>query len=106
MVQTEQIHALSAQIARAFQPERIILFGSYAYGTPGPNSDVDLLVVMPYERHAVYQAAEILTAINPGFPVDVVVRTPEELAARVAQGDVFLREVVERGQVLYAAPNC
>lgn len=106
MVQTEEIHALSAKIARAFQPEQIILFGSYAYGKPGPNSDVDLLVVMPYTRHAVYQAAEILTAVKPGFPVDMIVRTPEELAARIVQGDLFLREVVERGQVLYAAPHC
>jgi uncharacterized protein len=105
MVQSEQIQNLSDQIARAFQPEQIILFGSYAYGTPGPESDVDLLVVMPYPHHAAYQAAEILTALSPSFPVDVVVRAPAELASRVAQGDFFLREVIERGRVLYAAPH-
>lgn len=105
MVQIEQIRALSAQIARAFQPEQIILFGSYAYGAPRPDSDVDLLVVMPYTRHPAYQAAEILSAVAPDFPVDVIVRAPDELAERVAQGDFFLREIVERGQVLYAAPH-
>jgi uncharacterized protein len=105
MVPLYQIHALSAQIAQVFQPERIILFGSYAYGTPGPDSDVDLLVVMPYTRHAAYQAAAILAAVRPGFALDVVVRAPTELTERVAQGDFFLREVVERGQVLYAAPH-
>ncbi|NTU79535.1 MAG: nucleotidyltransferase domain-containing protein [Chloroflexales bacterium] len=102
MVQSDQIQALSDQIARAFQPGQIILFGSYAYGIPGPDSHVDLLVVMPYPRHAAYQAVEILTAIHPGFPVDVVVRAPTDLGSRVAQGDFFLREVVERGRVLYA----
>ena len=100
MIQLDQIRALSAQIAQNFQPEWIILFGSYAYGTPGPDSDVDLLVVMPYTGHPAYQAAAILTAVSPSFPVDVVVRAPAELAVRVAQGDFFLREVVERGQVL------
>jgi predicted nucleotidyltransferase len=105
MVNIEQIHTLSTKIARAFLPEQIILFGSYAYGTPGPDSDVDLLVVMPYTGHPAYQAAAILTAVSPSFPVDVVVRAPAELASRVAQGDFFLREVVERGQVLYAASH-
>jgi predicted nucleotidyltransferase len=105
MISFDAIYALSAQIAAAFQPERIILFGSYAYGRPGEDSDVDLLVVMPYTHHAVYQAAAILTQVNPSFPVDVLVRTPGELADRIAQGDYFLREVVERGRELYAAPH-
>jgi predicted nucleotidyltransferase len=105
MISFDAIYALSAQIAATFQPERIILFGSYAYGRPGADSDVDLLVVMPYARHAVYQAAAILTQVNPAFPVDVLVRTPGELAERIAQGDCFLREVVERGRELYAAPH-
>ena len=105
MVSFAAIHALSAQIAAMFQPERSILFGSYAYGTPGQDSDVDLLVVMPYTRHAAYQAAAILTQVKPTFPVDVLVRTPEEVAERIAQGDSFLREVVERGRALYAAPH-
>lgn len=105
MVPMEQIRALSDQIAQTFRPEQIILFGSYAYGSPGPNSDVDLLVVMPYTRHPAYQAAAIRATVRPGFPVDVIVRDPAELAERVALGDWFLRDVVERGHVLYAAAH-
>ncbi len=105
MLSFAPIHALSAQIAAMFQQERIILFGSYAYETPGQDSDVDRLVIMPYTRHAVYQAAAILTQVKPTFPVDVLVRTPEEVIERIVQGDYFLREVVERGRVLYAAPH-
>ncbi|MEI7645531.1 MAG: nucleotidyltransferase domain-containing protein [Chloroflexales bacterium] len=105
MISFDAINTLSAEIAATFHPERIILFGSYAYGNPGHDSDVDLLVVMPYTRHSAYQAAAILTRVNPAFPVDVLVRTPGELAERIAQGDFFLREVVERGRELYAAPH-
>ncbi len=105
MISFDTINTLSAEIAATFHPERIILFGSYAYGNPGHDSDVDLLVVMPYTRHSAYQAAAILTRVNPAFPVDVLVRTPGELAERIAQGDFFLREVVERGRELYAAPH-
>jgi uncharacterized protein len=105
VIQHEQIQALSDQIARTFRPAQIILFGSYAYGSPGPDSDVDLLVVMPYAGHPAYQTAAILSAVSPSFPVDVVVRDPGELQKRIALGDFFLREVVERGQVLYAAPH-
>lgn len=105
MVDLAAIRVMSEQIAQVFQPERIILFGSYAYGTPTPDSDVDILVVMPYDRHSAYQAAEIVTRVNPAFPVDVIVRAPGELAERLAQGDFFLREIMERGRVLYAAPH-
>ena len=101
----QNIQALVCQVVALAQPQRIILFGSYAYGNPGHDSDVDLLVVMPYTRHSAYQAAAILTRVNPAFPVDVLVRTPGELAERIAQGDFFLREVVERGRELYAAPH-
>jgi predicted nucleotidyltransferase len=92
-----------AQIAERFHPQQVILFGSYAYGTPTPDSDVDLLVVMETPLRHVEQAVEIRQAVDFPFPVDVLVRTPRHLAERVALGDVFLREVLTKGVVLYAA---
>ena len=81
----------------------MVLFGSYAYGTPTPDSDVDLLVVMETPLRHIEQAVEIRKAVDFPFPVDVLVRTPHHLAERVALGDVFLREVLTKGMILYAA---
>ena len=105
MIEMNEIVDLSERIAREFRPERIILFGSYAYGRPTVDSDVDLLVVMPFEGKGVHQAIEILDRLDARLPVDLLVRTPQELRERLGMNDFFLREVVERGKVLYAAPD-
>lgn len=105
MATMESIIAVSDQIAQEFQPEQIVLFGSHACGTPRADSDVDLLVVMPFAGHAAYKALEILDRVNPPFPVDLLVRTPEELARRIALNDFFLRDVMTHGRVLYAATH-
>lgn len=84
MIGFEQIQAVSFAIAAAFKPEQIILFGSYAYGTPTPDSDVDLLVVMPFEDHEAKQALRIRQSVKLPFPADLVVRSPEQLRQRMA----------------------
>jgi predicted nucleotidyltransferase len=103
MVEMDRIIKLSECIAREFHPEYIILFGSYAYGTPNQNSDIDLLVVLPYEGKSVRKALEILNKVNPSMPVDLLVRTPEQVEERLANNDWFMREIMEKGQRLYAA---
>ncbi len=103
MVNRSQILAFSAQIAEKFRPERIILFGSYAYGTPTEDSDVDLLVVLPFEGKWHDKAVEILTTIRSGFPIDLVVATPSYLQNRIEMEDFFLREIVDRGTILHGA---
>lgn len=105
MVTQEAIRELSDRIVREFHPERIILFGSYAYGTPNEDSDVDLLIVMPFEGSQTKKASEIRLAVHPGFPIDLIVRTPETLQQRLAQEDFFLREITEKGKLLYEAPH-
>jgi predicted nucleotidyltransferase len=87
-------------VAERFDPEKIILFGSYGYGEPHEDSDVDLLVIMP-ARNQMDQAVRIRLAIPVSFPLDLLVRTPETLRRRLAEGDSFLREIVTRGKVLY-----
>jgi uncharacterized protein len=105
MVELEDIQKLTERIARAYRPERIILFGSYAYGSPGEESDVDLLVVLPFQGKGSRKAAEILTQVRPSFPVDIIVRTPAQVQQRIAQNDFFMREIVEKGRVLFASSN-
>jgi len=99
------IHAVVGQIAAKFQPEKIILFGSYAYGRPRPESDVDLLVIMNTSLRNREQAAQIALAIDYHFGLDLLVRSPQQLAKRLALGDFFLQEVTEKGKVLYARPD-
>ena len=94
------IRDYARQIAEQFHPDRIILFGSYAYGKPHKDSDVDILVVMP-ARDEINQAVRILEGTNSSFPLDVIVRTPHNLRWRLQEGDWFLREIVGRGTVLY-----
>jgi predicted nucleotidyltransferase len=94
------IRRFARQVAERFKPDKIILFGSYAYGTPHADSDVDVLVVMP-ARNQLDQAVRISLAIDPPFPLDIIVRTPKNMKWRLEEGDSFLREVVARGKVLY-----
>jgi predicted nucleotidyltransferase len=94
------IRKFARDVAERFQPDKIILFGSYAYGTPHEDSDVDIMVVMP-ARNEIDQACRIDDVFDPPFPLDLVVRTPKNLASRLAMGDPFLREVMAKGKLLY-----
>ena len=95
------IRRFARQIGERIQPDTIILFGSYAYGTLHTDSDVDILVVVP-TRNQLSMAARISIAIDPPFPLDIIVRTPKNMKWRLEEGDSFLREVVTKGKVLYA----
>jgi predicted nucleotidyltransferase len=102
MVKAKQIQELVERIVRGFHPERVILFGSYAYGKPTADSDVDILVVMPLNgKKPVRQEAEIALAVHGGFPMDLIVQSPERLKQRIEMNDFFLREIAEKGKVLY-----
>lgn len=97
----KNFQSLIHQITDRFQPEQIILFGSYAYGEPDRDSDVDLLLVMNYKGPAREQAVKVIQALDYHFPLDLLVRSREQISKRIDQGDFFLREVLEKGQVLY-----
>lgn len=103
MVSMSEIESLAQRIAEQFQPQKIVLFGSYAYGNPTPDSDVDLLVIMDFEGRNLHKATEILMATAPKFPIDLLVRKPTVVQERIELGDYFLREVLEKGLVLYEA---
>jgi predicted nucleotidyltransferase len=99
------IKALSEQIAHAFNPQKIILFGSYAHGKPAWDSDVDLLVVMPFKGRPNRQAIKIRSRIDTPLALDLLVRTPRQVSRRLAMGDSFMRDIIERGKVVYEAHN-
>ena len=104
MVTREAIQATCDDIVREFTPLQVILFGSYAYGTPTEDSDVDLLVVMDIPKSEFRnKAMEIQQRIPYRFRLDLLVRSPEEIAYRVSYNDWFLREITEKGDFLYGS---
>jgi predicted nucleotidyltransferase len=94
------IRRFARQVAERFDPDRIIPFGSYAYGTPHADSDVDILVVIPVPNQ-LDKALKIRLADPAPFPMDLLVRTPASMMWRLEEGESFLREIVSRGKALY-----
>ncbi|MGE0884053.1 MAG: nucleotidyltransferase domain-containing protein [Blastocatellales bacterium] len=105
MITKKQIKELCDQIVREFHPEKIILFGSHAYGEPTSDSDIDLLVVMPYEGEYRKQLVEIFTRLGTRLPMDLLLRTPKEISERLELGDFFIKEITERGKVMYESAH-
>src|SRR5882757_1115160 len=95
-----EIRRFARAVAEHFQPDMVILFGSYAYGTPHADSDVDILVIMP-ARHQHTQAVRIRWAIPAPFPLGLIVRSPKNLQWRLEEGESFHTEIVAKGKVLY-----
>jgi len=106
MVTMDRIEEFGQRIGREFGAERVIVFGSYARGAVTDDSDVDLLVIVPFEGRSVDKSVEIRMKLRPQFPVDLLVRTPEKVRERMEMGDGFMREILEEGKVLYEADSC
>ena len=104
-IKKREIMQLSQAIVNEFKPEKIILFGSYAYGNPQDDSDVDLLVILPYEGSCFRKTWEILNKLKPKFAIDLLVRSPQEVEQRLAWNDFFMREIIEKGKVIYESAN-
>src|ERR1051325_731690 len=99
------IRKFAPQNAKKFKTNKPILFGSYVYGKANGDSDADILVIMPFEGRNPEKAREIWMATKPNFPIDIMVRKPEEIKKRISIGDFFLREMIEKGKVLYEAAH-
>ncbi len=97
-----KIKQAALKSAREVNPDKIILFGSFAYGKPTPDSDVDLLVIMESDESIHARSVRISKILSPRpFPVDLIVRTPAELQERLAMGDSFMEEITTKGKILY-----
>ncbi len=101
MVSWDNIVNLSKEIQEHFSPDKIILFGSYAYGTPNETSDVDILVILPFEGKNFRKSLEIYQKLKIDFPVDILARKPEDTAKRYKLGDPLINSALNKGVVLY-----
>ena len=86
---------------KEFKAKEVILFGSFGYGRPSSNSDVDILVIMETRLRPHKQASLIRMRLDERFgvkfPIDLIVRTPEQIRKRLKSGDFFLKRVVNKG---------
>jgi len=98
------IRRFARQLGEKFQPEKIILFGSYAKGCPHEDSDVDLLVIME-ARNEIDASVRLTLAFDRPFSLDLIVRTPKHLERELKDDNWFLREVMATGKVVYEKKN-
>jgi uncharacterized protein len=106
MIDIIQIHQITQQIIEAANPDKIILFGSYAYGEPTEESDLDVMVVLPFTGHWAYKAVEIRQKLPLyDFSLDLLTRTAVQVSDRLAIGDPFMQAIVEQGTVLYESAD-
>ncbi|MGB9752485.1 nucleotidyltransferase domain-containing protein [Roseiflexus castenholzii] len=98
----ETLPAAIERLVREVNPEKIILFGSYAYGNPTPDSDVDLLVVVQTNEPYRQRYLRVARALQPRlFPLDLIVKTPEEIEEALSAFSPFLHEIYTKGICLY-----
>src|SRR5215813_3863898 len=106
-VTEEALQAMVHRLVTGLHPHMIVLFGSYSYGTPTADSDVDLLVIMDTTARPVERYLRVSRLLRPRpFPLDLLVKTPEEIAQALAREDAFMHEITTRGRVLYERTDC
>ena len=101
MVSRKRIHSYCDAVAGEFRPQKIVLFGSYAYGRPTSDSDVDLLVILPFRGNDFAKAIQIRSRFDTPFPMDLVVRKPKFIATRLRERDMFIEQIMTQGRVMY-----
>ena len=105
MKNSDCISRMVEKLVAEYKPEKIILFGSYAWGEPDRDSDIDLFIVKKTDKRFIDRWSEvhrILTGLHSRIPLDTIIYTPKELEKRIAIGDQFIASIIDTGKVLYA----
>lgn len=104
-IDEELLRRITLRIVDALNPCRVILFGSYAYGTPHQDSDLDLFIELEAAvdgERPVKRSRRVREIVGESHvPMDILVRTSDEVRARLAAGDFFIADILEKGRVLY-----
>lgn len=102
VVTQEKLKEVTDKIVRKFNPEKVILFGSYAWGTPTKDSDVDLFIVKESDKSRRESQIEMRSFLfGSSFPYDVLVYDPKEAEKRIQIGDFFIKDIFDKGKILY-----
>jgi uncharacterized protein len=101
MSNEKEIANITKQIVKNYKPEKIILFGSFTSGRPKSSSDVDLLIIKETKKPRVERIKDVLMHVESNLPLEPLVYSPKELNERLALGDFFFQDILEKGKVLY-----
>ena len=102
------ISFISETIRLNYNPEEIILFGSHAYGNPHENSDIDICVIKDIEKNQIRAfKLSILTnlrqiIVNNKIDIDIIVNSRTKITERINTGDLFYKEIIDKGKIIYA----
>lgn len=100
------IKGMVERLVAEYAPLKVILFGSRIHGVPTPDSDVDLLIIKETSKRFIDRwvaVQQFLTGTHRGIPLETIVLTPQEVEDRLSIGDQFIAEILEEGELLYAA---
>ena len=101
MIKETEIHNVAQKVIQNYKPERIYLFGSFAWGKPTADSDVDLFIVKETQERKFDRQLKVRRIINGSLPVDILVYNNKELQERIALGDFFVKTILKKGKLLY-----
>lgn len=103
-VAEQKIKEATAKIVKEYKPEKVVLFGSRAWGEPNSDSDIDLFIIKDTKDRRIERARKVREAIwGLGAPVDLLVYTPNEVRRRIELDDFFISDITTKGKVLYDA---
>jgi len=97
----DELKRIVLKIKNNYNPEKIILFGSLAYGKIKKESDIDLLIIKETDKNPWARIEEVDRHIEHNIPIEVLVYTPEEIETRLRINDFFVRDIMKKGKVLY-----
>lgn len=93
---------ITDKIVQTLKPDKIFLFGSFAYGKPGKDSDIDLLIIMESTEKPAQRRMRVSRLFwDRSVAMDFVVKTPAEIEERLSMGDFFIKKILTKGKVLY-----
>jgi len=98
----KEIQKITDQIKEKYQPEKIILFGSFAYGKPSASSDVDLVVIKKTNERFTQRLMKMAQIVKSSLGADILVYTPKEWQAALKEENYFIKEIAQKGKVVYA----
>jgi len=97
----KEIAKIVDQIKRRYKPEKIILYGSYAQGKQTRDSDIDMLIIKKTKKRFIERISDVLLLCDYDIPIEPIVYTPQEVAARIKLGDFFIVDIIRKGKVIY-----
>ncbi|OIO45701.1 hypothetical protein COX24_03165 [bacterium (Candidatus Gribaldobacteria) CG23_combo_of_CG06-09_8_20_14_all_37_87_8] len=100
-IKQKDIQAIVKKIAENYKPEKIYLFGSFAWGKPTYDSDVDLFIIKQTNKDRLSRDIEVQRIIKGILPVDSLVYTPNEVESRLGLGDFFIQDIINKGKIIY-----